>query len=393
MIPSYYEFINSVKILSGEKALENIPRELSSFDARKPILLTDKMLVKIGLVQTVIDACGESQVVIGALYDDIPPDSSVKVVNEITRIYHEMECDSVIAVGGGSVIDTAKGVCACISQGTDDLLDYMGVEILNKRTVPFIVVPTTAGTGSEVTGVAVIADPDRNVKMEFVSPNVLPDAAILDVRMTESLPARLTASTGMDALVHAVEAYTCIQKNPLSDAYAFTAINLIRQYLPRAVEDGSDKEARLAMANASLLAGVAFSNSMVGIVHAMGHACGGVSKAPHGDCMTILLPYGMEYNLSAVSEYYAKLLLPLAGADVYADTPASERACKSIDTVREMTENYNKICGLPTRLSKVGVKKDDLPKIARAAINDGAIIVNPVEASESDVLSILEKAF
>jgi len=108
MIPSYYEFINCVKILSGEKALENIPSELSSFDARKPILLTDKMLVKIGLVRTVIDACGESEVVIGALYDDIPPDSSVKVVNEITRIYHEMECDSVIAVGGGSVIDTAK---------------------------------------------------------------------------------------------------------------------------------------------------------------------------------------------------------------------------------------------------------------------------------------------
>jgi alcohol dehydrogenase len=200
-------------------------------------------------------------------------------------------------------------------------------------------------------------------------------------------------SAGMDALVHAVEAYTCLQKNPLSDAYAYTAVNMIRQYLPRAVKDGNDREARLAMANASLLAGVAFSNSMVGIVHAMGHACGGVSRAPHGDCMTILLPYGMEYNMSAVSEYYARLLLPLAGAEVYARTPASQRARKSIEAVREMSAGYAEICGLPARLSQVGVKKEDLPAIARAAINDGAMIVNPVEADEDDVLGILEKAF
>jgi alcohol dehydrogenase len=393
VIPYHYEFINSVKIVSGMNALENIPTELRAFSARRPILLTDKMLAKIGLAQKVIDACGESEVVFGALYDDIPPDSSVEVVNDITRVYHEMECDSVIAVGGGSVIDTAKGVCICISEGTDDLLDHMGVDILSRRTVPFVVVPTTAGTGSEVTGVAVIANPEKNVKMEFVSPNVLPDVAILDVRMTESLPPRLTASTGMDALVHAVEAYTCLQKNPLSDAYAYAAINLVRQYLPRAVKDGNDKEARLAMANASLLAGVAFSNSMVGIVHAMGHACGGVSRAPHGDCMTILLPYGMEYNMSAVSEYYAELLLPLAGAEEYARTLASQRARRSIEVVREMSAEYARVCGLPTRLSQVGVKKEDLPAIARAAINDGAMIVNPVEADEDDVLRILEKAF
>ncbi|HOB41963.1 MAG TPA: iron-containing alcohol dehydrogenase [Bacillota bacterium] len=393
MIPSYYEFINSVKILSGKNALENIPAELRGFEARKPILLTDKMLVKIGLAQQVVDACGGSEIVIGAMYDDIPPDSSVEVVNDIVRVYREKGCDSVIAVGGGSVIDTAKGVCICLTEGTDDLLDHMGVDILRRRKTPFVVVPTTAGTGSEVTGVAVIANPAKNVKMEFVSANILPDVAVLDVRMTKSLPPRLTASTGMDALVHAIEAYTCLQRNPLSDAHAHAAINLIRKYLPRAVRDGKDEEARLAMANASLLAGVAFSNSMVGIVHAVGHACGGVLRAPHGDCMAILLPYGMEYNLSAVSERYAELLLPLAGPEVYARTSASQRAEKSIETVREMSAEYSRICGLPTKLREVGVKKEDFSAIARAAVNDGAMIVNPVEADEDDVLGILEKAY
>ncbi|HEY8347702.1 MAG TPA: iron-containing alcohol dehydrogenase [Symbiobacteriaceae bacterium] len=163
-----------------------------------------------------------------------------------------------------------------------------------KRHVPFAVIPITAGTGSETTLVAVIAHPEQKVKMEFVSHHFLPDVAVLDPRMTRSLPPRLTAATGMDALVHAIEACTCIQRNPLSDAYAWAAIKLIREYLPRAVANGRDIEARLAMANAALMAGAAFSNSMVGLVHAIGHACGSVARVAHGTAMAILLPHVME---------------------------------------------------------------------------------------------------
>lgn len=394
MIPNYYQFLNSVKILSGKLALNNIPHELKSLGARRPLVLTNDMLVDLGLVKKALEALNGSDIVIGALYDAIPVDSSVKVVNEAAGVYRQKNCDSIIAIGGGSVIDTAKGVSVVITENDNDLMKYAGAEVLNKRrAMPFLVVPTTAGTGSEVTLVAVIADPDRHVKMEFVSYSLLPDVAVLDPRMTMSLPPRASASTGMDALSHAVEAYTGLQKNPLSDAHAFAAIRLIREYLPRVVENGKDEEARLAMANASLMAGAAFSNSMVGIVHAIGHACGGVSGVAHGDAMTILLPYGMEYNLDAVAEHYAGLLLPLAGSEVYAATPGEKRAAKSVSVVRELISGFNRSCGLPCRLRDVGVKENDLEKIAQTAINDGAIVTNPKAVELADVMNILQKAF
>ncbi len=394
MIPDYYEFQNSVKILSGKNALENIPFELYNLQASRPIVLTNEMLEKIGLVQTVIKSFAEQEISVGAIYTDIPADSSIEVVNVAARVFREQECDSIIAIGGGSVIDTAKGLSIVITQGSDDIMEYMGSEIITRKNpLPFIVVPTTAGTGSETTLVAVIANHKRKVKMEFLSYNLLPDVAVLDPRMTTTLPPRLTASTSIDALSHAVEGYTCLQKNPLSDAYAFAAINLIREYLDLAVEKGTDAKARLAMANASMLAGVAFSNSMVGLVHAIGHACGGVSQVPHGDAMGILLPWCMEYNMDKLGELYAQLLLPLAGADVYAATPAEKRGQKAADTIREMTSRFNKICGLPVSLQQAGVKKEDLARIAKTALNDGAVIINPKESEYEDILAILNKAY
>lgn len=393
MIPSYYEFKSSVKILSGKNALDNIPFELKNLEIKRPIILTDEILIKFGQVKIVEDALKENNIEVPVVFSKIPPDSSVKVVNEIAKLYREKNCDSIIAIGGGSVIDTAKGVNILVSKGSEDILEYMGLEVITGKMKPFIVVPSTAGTGSEVTLVAVIADPDRNIKMEFISYNMLPDVAVLDPRMTLSLPAKLTASTGVDALVHAIEAYSCIQKNPLSDAYALSAINLIRENLVSVVENGKDENKRLAMANASLMAGIAFSNSMVGIVHAIGHALGGVCHVPHGDAMTILLPYGMEFNLGKASEYYAELLLAVGGADVYASTPKEERAGMCIGVIREMEEKLNKMCGLPIRLRDVGVRKEDFARVAKTAINDGATLTNPVEVTYEAVLEILEKAY
>lgn len=394
MLPSYYEFLNSVKIISGKLALENIPHELKNLGANRPLVLTDSFLVKIGLVQKVLDAFHESGVVIGAVYDNIPPDSSISIVNQTAQIYRLNQCDSIIAIGGGSVIDTAKGLSMVITEGTDDLRQLMGAEVLSKKkTQPFIAIPTTAGTGSEVTLVAVIADPERSLKMEFVSYHLLPDVAVLDPRMTTSLPPKLTASTGMDALCHAVEAYSGIQKNPMSDAYAFAAVNLMREYLAVAVREGKNEEARLALANASLMAGAAFSNSMVGIVHAIGHACGGVCHVAHGDAMTILLPYGMEYNMDVAGKYYGELLLPLAGADVYAQTPPLARAEKAVAVIREWAREFNRLAGLPVCLREVGVKEKDFEQIAVKAVNDGAMLANPKDAGIADVLGILAKAY
>lgn len=393
MIPEYYEFSNTVKVLSGRLALENIPAELRALGAMRPMLLTDAMLVKLGIAHKVVRAFAETEMEIGVVYSDIPADSSVEVVNAIAAEYLRSGCDSLVAVGGGSVIDTAKGLSIIISAGASDLMDYMGVDVLGPRKVPFIVVPTTAGTGSEATSVAVIADTQKNVKMEFVSGSLLPDVAVLDARMTLSLPARLTASTGMDTLSHAVEAYTCLQRNPVSSVFAATAIELIRDNLLKAVTCGADEDARLAMANASTLAGMAFSNSMVGIVHAIGHSLGGVAKVPHGDAMSILLPHCMEFNMKKVGALYGELLMHLAGAAVFASTKPSERPAKAVEAVRELAKSLAGVSGLPTRLSETRVTREQFGAVARAAVNDGAMIVNPVHADENDVIAILERAF
>ena len=214
-----------------------------------------------------------------------------------------------------------------LSQGAKNMMELAGCEMIGYgKHIPFVAIPTTSGTGSEVTLVAVILNQCKNIKMEFISYYLLPDIAVLDPRMTIKLPPKMTAATGMDALCHAVESYTCMQKNPLSDSYAVAAINLIRENLLSVCENGNTKKGRLALANASLMAGVAFSNSMVGIIHAIGHALGGVSRVPHGEAMTILMPYCMEYNMDKLEKLYAELLLPIAGVEVYSNTPKEERA-------------------------------------------------------------------
>lgn len=394
MLPSYYEFQNSTKILSGKNALENIKYELKGLGALKPILLSDKVLDKIGTLQIVIDAIVSTGMEPGAVFTDIPSDSSVTVVNKIGKIYKETDCDSIIAIGGGSVIDTAKGVEMLISQGVKDLMELQGCESMKRgKHVPFIVVPTTSGTGSEMTLVAVIKNIEKSVKMEFISNYLLPDAAVLDTRMTKTLPPKTTASTGFDALCHAIEAYSCNQKNPLSDAYAAAAIKMIVENLENAVKDGNNEKARLAMANASTMAGAAFSNSMVGMVHAIGHALGGVCKVPHGDAMTILLPFCMLYNYKRAGDIYGELLLYLEGADAYSRTSAEKRGEEAIKSVRRMERRLHKLTGLPMTLKEAKVNKKDFDTVARTALNDGAMLVNPAAVDYDDIIMILNQAY
>lgn len=393
MIPSYFEFYNPVKILSGNKAVDNLPYELDGLGAKRPLIITDKGVEKAGLMKVVINAFKDSKIKIGTIYRDTPQDSSISVVNEVASIYRKAKCDSIVAVGGGSVIDTAKGVNIVITEGTNDLIKYIGAETLRKPMEPLIVVPTTAGTGSEVTMAAVIANPEKDVKMAFTSYFLFPKIAILDPRMTLTMPPRITAATGMDSLTHAVEAYSCIQKNPLSDVFAVSSIGLIAGFLVKAVKNKRDKEARFAMANASLMAGAAFSNSMVGAVHSLAHACGGVCHIPHGIANSILLPFVMEYNLKRVARYYAELLLPLVGPDEYVKTDEASRATRTIAVIRELTHMLNGLCGLPLTLKEAGVPEDKLSQIAESAINDGSLTFNPEEVDYDDALAILRSAY
>lgn len=390
----YFEFHNSVKLLCGELSLERIANELSQLGAHAPLVLSDAVLAKIGTLDEVLghmqaEGCPEHTV-----FTDIPVDSSLRVVTQIAALYRRENCDSIVAVGGGSVIDTAKGVRLVLSQQSTDLIAISGVENLRRGLhVPFIVVPTTAGTGSECTGVAVIRNDETGVKMEFLSPFVQPDVAVLDPRMTLGLPAKATASTGMDALCHAVEACTCLQANPLSSAYGTAAIRLIFDNLLQATKKGSDRRARFNMALASTMAGIAFSNSMVGAVHAIGHALGGVCHVPHAVAMTILLPHVMRYNLSHAAESYAALLPYMIGTDAAMATPTHHRAEAAIEAIEKLGRELREACGLPLTLEAAGVPRESFAQVAEVAINDGALIVNPRAADTAQVISILNTAY
>ncbi len=393
MLPKYYEFYLPLKINSGQDALETLGWEMKQMGVHKPIILTDQGIVKAGLLDVFLKSQKGSGLDLSIVYDRVPSDSSIDVVNEVVKIYREKGCDSIIAIGGGSVIDTAKGANILISHNENDLRRLMGVDRLEATEFrPFVVIPTTSGTGSEATLVAVISDTGKNVKLPFVSYKLVPRLAILDPRMTESLPPRLTAATGMDALTHAIEAYTCLQKNPLSDAFAWSAIDLIREYLFRATENGKDQDARMAMANASLMAGIAFSNSMVGAVHAIGHALGAVAHIHHGNAMAILLPHVMEINFAKLKDLYAKLLLPLAGEEIYLSTPKEHRARKTIEVIKEMNQKLHDLSGMAITLSQAGLKNEQIPQVVEKAINDGAMSTNPIDLTREQIEQVLRKA-
>ena len=394
MAKPYYEFFCPVKVIAGHAALEHIPFELSSLGAKRPMIITDKG-VRINNLLVPLEAAFEStNVEVGFVFDDVPPDSSLETVRAAAQAYRTNNCDAIIAVGGGSVIDTAKATNILVTEGGDDLTKYSGAHNLPHPLKPFFVIPTTSGTGSEVTMVAVVSDNQKHVKLGFASNYLMPNAATLDPRMTQTLPPHLTAMTAMDAMTHAVEAYTCMAANPISDAYAMAAVKKVSNSLFNVLDNPTDAHGRLELAQASTMAGIAFSNSMVGIVHSLGHALGSVAHLPHGLCMNLFLPYVLEYNKDVNGDKIAELLLPLAGPDIYAQTPANQRADKVIATLNTMRDRLYALTKLPRTLSETGkISKEQLDEVADKALNDGSIIYNPKEATFKDLKSILEKAW
>lgn len=391
---AYYEFFCPVKIVAGNAALEHIPYELTNLSASRPLIITDKGVRGAGLLEHVLNAFAESDMEVVDIFDDVPPDSSVEVVSRIADLYRQKACDSLIAVGGGSVIDTSKGVNILVSENGTDLAQFSGVGVLKKPLKPFFVIPTTAGTGSEVTQVAVIADREKGVKLPFTSYFLLPNAAILDPRMTLTLPPHITAMTAMDAMTHAIEAFTSMAKNPISDAYATLAIRKISENLLRVLDKPDDVEGRLELAQASTMAGIAFSNAMVGLVHSLGHSLGALCHLPHGLCMNLFLPYVLDYNLAARGEAIGELLLYLAGAEVYASTPAGQRGAKAIQVIRALRDELHRRCKLPRTLAETGkVTQDQLAKLADMALDDGSILFNPVEVDREEALAVLKRAW
>jgi len=399
-LPPAFVYHNPTEIFSGHSSLEELPALFREKLVRRPLIITDRGIAAAGILDRLLEAVpGEMEPVI---FQEVPPDSDSGVVNRISRIFREEDRDVILALGGGSVLDTAKGVLMNVSLGGEDLLRWRGSGRLPRLEVPFIAVPTTSGTGSESTRVAVIAHEEEHRKMLFVSPFLQPDYGILDSRLTLSLPPHLTAMTGMDALSHAVEAFICLGRNPLSDQLAWTAVELIREHLAEVTANPGDQEGRLALALASNLAGQAFSNSMVGMVHTIGHSIGAVCRVPHGICMALLLPLGMEYNLKAAGSRLSLLLDvldPSAGSGLKS---GKERADRAVEAVRDLNRRLNGLTGgrhplrLRDWLSREGVPAvtpEDFDRIARTALGDGSIVYNPEELRYGDIMKVLEQVY
>ncbi len=400
---NFYRFTSPLLTVAGHDALEELPGLLRSLDMLHPLILTDPGVRRAGLMDMVSAILKSQEDIIGdTWFDQIPPDSDTDIIAQAAQVYREKGCTGLLAVGGGSVIDTTKGVRILVSLGGEHLRDYQGADTISSQLVPMAAVPTTSGTGSEATLVAVIKDARNKRKLAFTSPSLIPSAAILDSRMTLTLPPAITAATGMDALAHAVEAYTGLGRNPISDSYALKAIELIVSTLPEVIEHPDNQEARLQMAVASHLAGSAFSNSMVGIVHTLGHCVGARCGIPHGICMSILLPYGMTYNLHRCRERFGKLLQVLSGKSVYLETSEDKRPEGAVAAVKALASRLHMLTdgAHPLRLRDILdrsghpiMKPQHIPVIASDALGDPSHLYNPEEVSLDELISVLRAAY
>ncbi|USV56349.1 iron-containing alcohol dehydrogenase [Aeromonas encheleia] len=390
----YYDFFCPVKLMAGEQALEQLAGELMALGATRPLLLTDKGVSGSGLATLLANVLAEGGLPVAACWDEIPADSSTAVVERIAARYRELGCDSLVALGGGSVIDTAKAVNILASLGGERLLDHAGAGCLTRPLRPLAAVPTTAGTGSEVTQVAVIRDEGSGRKLPFTSPFLLPQLAVLDPRLSQGLPLSITAATAMDAMTHAIEAFIGNGKNPVSDALALMAVEKIADALPQVLVRPQDPALRLQLAEGSTLAGMAFSNSMVGLVHALGHSLGARCHLPHGLCMNLFLPAVLDYNRPGIDEELARLLLPLVGAERFAATPAAMRAQASLDALCVLRDSLWQAVRLPRTLAEAGVTdRAVLKDIRDLAINDGALLYNRKDADREQLLALLEQVW
>ncbi len=450
MLPDYFEFSLPTKLVFGIGILENLGETVKPFGKRKAILVTDEILVNTGLVERVKSGFKGTSIKIAATFDRVPPNSTIDAVEKCAALSTKKGCDMFIAVGGGSVIDTAK-VANLLAVKGGRLQDHMGAYLLDSGDTlfPAVVIPTTAGTGSEVTKVAVIADLENDVKLPFAEAQFLPDLAILDPTMTASMPGRLTAMTGMDALTHAIEAYVDKEWSPASDALALHAITLISANILQACAKPDDLQARGAMQVGSFLAGVAFSHSMVGMVHGIAHALGGVYHIPHGLANALILPEVMAYNLEARVDRYADIavamgitfpqvvgqsrsLLRSSRLDVFSklanlsavdslkelvttsshqarhklataignfgfiDTWVRGQAAQAaVEKIRCLNQQLAYLTKMPLNLKDAGISDNlaRLEQVATVAMEDGAMLYNPVEPERDAVIDIVKRAY
>ena len=380
-----YQFQTPTKIISGIGSTAEIIKELNDLYAKKVLLITDPGLVQAGVAQQVVEMLKQAAVEV-EIFDAVEPDPSIQVATKAAEMAKNVKANVLIALGGGSAIDTAKSAALLVTNG-GYLKDYAGVNKVVKPILPLIAVPTTAGTGSEVTIFAVMSDPEKQEKFTISSALIAPAVAVLDPLLTLKLPPSVTAFTGMDALTHAIEAFTSSIAQPATDALALSAIKLVLKHLPVAVGRGDNIKARDGMLQASLLAGIAFNNAFLGLAHAIASPLGGHFHVPHGLANAVMLPYVMEYNLPTAVRRYAEIGCAL-GLQAVGDTPRAV-AEKTVAAITQLARDIN----IPEKLSNIGAKEELLPLVARDALKSIQLKFNVRNASEKEILALLQKAY
>lgn len=353
----------------------------------RAFVVTDKDLIRFGVagkVTCVLDEAGIAY----EIFSDLKPNPTVKNVQAGVEAFRRSGADAIVAIGGGSAMDTAKAVgIIAANPAFGDVVSLEGVAPTANRSVPVFALPTTAGTAAEVTINYVITDEANTKKMVCVDPKDIPAVAIIDAELMAAMPRGLTAATGMDALTHAIEGYITKGAWTLTDMFELKAVELIARWLPAAVENGADTEAREGMAVAQYIAGMGFSNVGLGLVHGMAHPLGAFYDIPHGVANALLLPYVMQYNMESSLVKFGDVARAMGVDTAGMDTRQAAQA--AVDAVRALAVRV----GIPQRLSSLGVREEDLPRLAASALADVCTPGNPCDTSAEEILALYREAF
>lgn len=372
------------EFIFGPEAMQLIGRYLSNFGARKVLIVTDQGIIDAGWLDE-LTRLHDQEGIASAVFSAISPNPRDTEVMAGAEFYHDQHCDVIVALGGGSPMDCAKGI-GIVSTNRENILSFEGIDNVAVPGPPLICIPTTAGTSADVSQFAIINNTADKRKIAIVSKTVVPDVALIDPLTTVTMNPYLTACTGMDALVHAIEAYVSTANSPLLDLHALEAIRLVCSNLPKVLVAPDDIALRNNLTLASLQAGLAFSNASLGAVHALAHSLGGLLDLPHGECNAILLDHVIGYNFPEAVERYGKIGEAM-GLDL-----RGKRTSEIKQAVLAEIGRLKKQVGINKTLGERGATRSDIPLLARKALNDPCMVTNPKLPNQRDIEVIYEEA-
>ncbi|OGS70126.1 MAG: alcohol dehydrogenase [Firmicutes bacterium RBG_13_65_8] len=372
------------EIIFGRGAVAQVGESARRLGARRVFVVSDPGVAGSGGLEKVLAALSVAGLAV-EVWTGVTPNPRDHEIARGAERYVGAGCDAVVGAGGGSAIDAAKAVATVVTNG-GTIADYEGIDRIVRPLPPMVAVPTTAGSGSEASQFSIIVDTKRRLKMTIISKSLVPDIAICDPLLLATVPHRLTADTGMDVLTHAIEAYVSLAATPLTDVHALAAMRLVARHLPASVASQTNAEAKTAMAMASLQAGLAFSNAILGAVHAMTHPLGGYLDMPHGAANAILLPYVMRFNLISSIDRYGDIARSLGGrTEGKTQREAAELAIK---LVTQLAADV----GIPRTLADLGLTEEPIPHLAANACQDSCLITNPRDLGQEEIETIFRAA-